>query len=103
MTFDEVDLPWSPSQVPRRIELHDLSCRRTRAINVCSICLPREQALEAWQAEPPPTFPFLESQCQRAPHQRRVHFASDGLPPAGIAPRAAWARVIWGGLTQVKP
>jgi len=28
----------------------------------------------AWLAEPPPTFPFLESQCQRAVSKRELPF-----------------------------
>src|SRR5579871_646780 len=52
--------------------------------------------LPPWQAEPPPTFPFLESQCQRAPPRANFHSALDGTPPARKAGEAAWARVICG-------
>src|SRR5260370_11519151 len=37
---------------------------------------PKAHGLEAWQAEPPPTFPFLESQCQRAPTKGEFSFCS---------------------------
>src|SRR6185437_7893255 len=40
----------------------------------------------AWLAEPPPTFPFLESQCQRAAKSVNFHSARDETPPARLRP-----------------
>src|SRR3974390_3549576 len=53
--------------------------------------------------EPPPTFPFLESQCQRAVSGTNFHHAREATPPARpLARRAAWARYIGGRLMPVK-
>ena len=36
--------------------------------------------------KPPPTFPFLESQCQRAVSGTNFHHARDATPPARLCP-----------------
>jgi hypothetical protein len=48
--------------------------------------------------EPPPTFPFLESQSQRAVFRREFSFWQRNNTARKATPRAAWARCI-GGLT----
>jgi len=52
--------------------------------------------------EPPPTFPFLESQCQRAPLDVNFHHAREATPPARQLDRARWAADIGAALAQVK-
>src|SRR5215467_6976890 len=70
-------MPFGPVTGPNDIELHVLSCRRTRAFNVARFDRrPRTSPYASWQAEPPPTFPFLESQCQRAPTKGEFSFCS---------------------------
>lgn len=45
------------------------------------------QDLRPGQAtEPPPTFPFLDSQCQRAVSGTKFHHARDATPPARRSP-----------------
>jgi hypothetical protein len=56
----------------------------------------------AWLAEPPPTFPFLESQCQRAALSANFHSARDETPPARSGPTGGEARCIGGCLRTVK-
>src|SRR5690349_3752398 len=56
--------------------------RRTRVLS--SILLVRLASDVA--TEPPPTFPFLESQCQRALSDVNFHHAREATPPARQCP-----------------
>src|SRR6476620_9430206 len=56
--------------------------RRTRVLS--SILLVRLASDVA--TEPPPTFPFLESQCQRAISDVNYHHAREATPPARQCP-----------------
>ena len=53
--------------------------------------------------EPPPTFPFLESQCQRADSSANFHSARTLQPSARSVLRPAWAGYIGGHVCPVKP
>ncbi|MDE2473438.1 MAG: hypothetical protein KGO48_00145, partial [Alphaproteobacteria bacterium] len=44
--------------------------------------------------EPPPTFPFLESQCQRAPSDVNFYHAREATPPARRNRRERRGRLI---------
>jgi hypothetical protein len=46
--------------------------------------------------EPPPTFPFLESQCQRATPKANLHSTRDGTPPARRGPTGGVGAVYRG-------
>ena len=64
----------------------------------CSFRQRQGQVLDAWLAEPPPTFPFLKSQCQTARQKRRFHvFFQRNTTRAPMRREAAWPRVIGGG------
>src|SRR5262245_48932011 len=48
--------------------------------------------------EPPPTFPFLESQCQRAVSDVNFHHAREATPPARHCPAGGVGAVYRRGL-----
>src|SRR5580698_8320994 len=64
---------------------------------------PKQSLGHEWLIEPPPTFPFLKSQCQTARRPRRFARQNSTITPRSRESReAAWARVIGAGSRRVK-
>src|SRR5258708_7125827 len=96
-------MPRIPSQAPKhRTSFMCLAEEREHSTLLDVLAQNPAQApgLERWHHKPPPTFPFLESQCQRAPPEAKFHFARNGTPLASKVPASG---VGAGYMRQVLP
>ena len=89
------------SEHPEDVRIFDFPCLTEEREPRSSILFARFLRI-GLAIEPPPTFPFLESQCQRADLARIFILPEKQHRLQGLALRAAWAAYIGGRPNSVK-